>query len=155
MNTGVTITTITLTLLIILPLAYMQLQKKKSNNKILNILKDLAQQKNSNITTHEVSGAFAIGIDQNNKQLFFYREKEHETITQNIDLNTIENCTILNSRTANRSSQVIDRVGLIFTSDTSKQNNSTIELYNHNESYQLNGELDFVNKWSKTIQDIL
>ena len=95
MNTGVTITTITLTLLIILPLAYMQMQKKKSNNKILNALKELAQQQNSNITTHEVSGDFAIGIDQNSKRLFFYREKEHENVAQNIDLNTIKNCTIL------------------------------------------------------------
>ncbi|MGR7813871.1 hypothetical protein [Lacinutrix undariae] len=155
MNTGVTITTITLTLLIILPLAYMQMQKKKSNNKILNALKELAQQQNSNITTHEVSGDFAIGIDQNSKRLFFYREKEHENVAQNIDLNTIKNCTILNLKNTNRGSHAIERVGLTFTSNSPKENDSTIELYNHNESYQLNGELDFVNKWSKIIQNIL
>lgn len=155
MNTGVTITTIVLTSLIIIPLISLQLQKRKHTNKILNTLRTIADQQNSNITAYEVNGDYAIGVDQNRKQLFFYREKEEGNILKNIDLNTIKKCEVINSKSNNSKSHVIDSVGLNFVSNTKMQQDSMIELYNHKESYQLNGELDFVKKWSKTIQDIL
>jgi len=103
----------------------------------------------------EVNGDYAIGVDQNRKRLFFYREKEEGNILKNIDLNTIKKCEVINSKSNNSKSHVIDSVGLNFVSNTKTQQDSMIELYNHKESYQLNGELDFVKKWSKTIQDIL
>nr|WP_321227863.1 hypothetical protein [uncultured Psychroserpens sp.] len=157
MNLGVTITSAVLVLLVIAPVALIQQQQKKKERKILKSLKALASKYDCTLTEYEVFKNFAIGLDEKNNNLFFYKKNSLKEISQHVDLNKIKSCGILNSKKANNKSKQdnIARLQLILNPLDNIKHEQTIEIYNQTDDFQLNGELDVIHKWEHIIQNSL
>ncbi|MEM5565184.1 hypothetical protein WNY78_08710 [Psychroserpens sp. AS72] len=154
MSLGITLTSTVLVLLVTTPVVLIQQQQKKKERKLLKALKAIANQHNSTLTEFEVFKNFAIGLDKNNNNLFFYKQNSKKEITQRIDLNKIKSCGILNSKKANNSDKKdsIVRLQLILNPKSNAKHEQNIEIYNQTDDFQLNGELEVIRKWEHLIQ---
>ena len=157
MNLGITITSTVLVLLVVAPVVLMQQQQKNKERKLLKALKSLASQHNSSITEYDIFKNFAIGLDSQNNNLYFYKSHSTNETFQRINLNNIKSCGVLNSRKPNykNSGGDIVRLELVLNSTMNSNNNQSIEIYNQTEDFQLNGELEIVRKWEHKIREIL
>ncbi|WP_040280920.1 hypothetical protein [Psychroserpens damuponensis] len=157
MSLGITITSAVLVLLVTTPVVLIQQQQKKKERKLLNALKALANQHKSKLAEFEVFKNFAIGLDANNHNLFFYKQNSKKEISQRIDLNNIKSCGILNSKKANHTDKhdTIVRLQLVLNPKSSSKHEQNIEIFNQIDDFQLNGELEVIQKWEHIIQNNL
>lgn len=157
MNLGITITSTVLVLLVVAPVVLMQQQQKNKERKLLKALKSLASQHHSSITEYDIFKNFAIGLDNQNNYLFFYKSHSTNETFQRINLNNIKSCGVSSSRKPNHknSSGDIVHIKLVFNSTVNSSDNQSIEIYNQTEDFQLNGELEIVRKWEHKIREIL
>lgn len=144
----------------ILPFAVTRMNRKKQEKQLLQSLSNLAKQHNCKITQHEFCSDFVIGLDENANSLFFFkrhRQNGNKETAHHINLSEFQNCNIINKNRVVKSngsdSKVIDRLELSFTPVAKNQPAFLLELYNSEESFQLVGELQLIEKWSKLINE--
>ncbi len=146
-------------LICIIPFAIMHYNSVKKENKILKSLKENAQKQNCNISQYEFCGDYVMGIDESRNFVFFFKQKKEKAISQFVDLAEIQTCQVVKKTRSVKndigSLDVVERVELSFT-PTNKNNAETrFELYDDEVNMQLSGELQFVDKWTKQINDRL
>lgn len=146
-------------LLCIVPLVIMHLNKIKKEQKILNILKSKAQQNNCIISQYEFCGDNLLGIDENKKIVFFYKQKDEESILKLVDLSEIQTCQILkkirNTKNNKETLSIIERIELSFTPIVVSHGETKFELFDNEINMLLGKELQFVEKWTKQINELL
>ena len=138
------------------PIVLVVLSRKKRERKFLKSLNELAKKEGCIVNQFEICGDFIMGINEAQKKLFFFKEKENNTIIeQSINLEEIQNCTFNKVTKKGTSQYIINKVELAFVSSDKKNKDITLELFNADVNTQLDGELQFVEKWSKLINDSL
>ena len=146
-------------MIIVIPIFMILRGRKKKEKMILRSLLKIASQKNCAIDQHEVFGSNAIGIDEKNKKVFFYRETEDQIKEQFVDIGAIENCKIVkthsNVRNKGVNEKVLERLELSFVPSVKNNGEIKFEFFNADDNIQLNGELQSAEKWSELIQDRL
>jgi len=146
-------------LICIVPFVIMYYNRVKKENKMLQSLNKIAQQHNCNISQHEFCGDYVMGIDENTNFVFFFKQKNEELITQFVDLSEIQACQMVkktrNVKKDMGSHGFIGRVELSFIPTNKTKGETRFELYDEEINMQLSGELQFVDKWTKQINDRL
>lgn len=141
------------------PFIIMYYHRVKKENKIVQSLKSIAQQQNCNIHRYEFCGDFALGIDENSGFVFFYKQKNEETICQFVNLSGVQTCQVAKktrNQKANKTNELVTtQVELCFTSTNKNNDETRFELYNEEVNTQLSGELQFAESWAKQITERL
>ncbi|MBX2928524.1 MAG: hypothetical protein KF852_11860 [Saprospiraceae bacterium] len=159
MDWGTAIVGLISILICIVPFVIMYYNRIKKENKMLQSLNEIAQQHNCKIGQHEFCGDFILGIDENRNFVFFFKQKKEEAISQFVDLSEIQTCQAV-KKTRNVKNDIgslgfIERVELRFTPTNKNKGETKFELYDEETNMQLSGELQFVDKWTKQINDRL
>lgn len=159
MDWGTAIVGLISILICIIPFVIMHYNRVKKENKMLLSLKENAQQHNCNISQHEFCGDFVLGIDESRNLVFFFKQKKEEAISQFVDLAEIQTCQVV-KKTRNVKNDVgnlsiIERVEFSFTPTNKNKGETRFELYDEKTNMQLSGELQFVDKWTKQINNRL
>ena len=159
MDWGTAIVGLIAVLICIVPFAIMHYKRKKKENKMLQSLNEIAQGHNCKISQHEFCGDYVMGIDETSNFVFFFKQKKEEVISQFVDLSEVQICQVVkktrNVKTDKENLSIIERVDLSFTPTSKNQREARFELYDEDENMQLGGELQFVDKWTKRINDHL
>lgn len=134
------------------PFVIININTKKHAKQTLQLLSSYALENNSKVTLKEFCGDFAIGLDDTQNKLFFVKENVVDKQSICVDLNTIEAC-VSNTvkRSAKDATSAITAVGLGFIPRSKNQKETILPLYNERINIQLTGEVQFAEKWSKTI----
>jgi len=159
MDLGSTIIGAILLVICIVPFVIMHYNRKKKENKMLQTLNENAQQYKCKISKYEFCGDFVFGIDESRNFIFFFKQEKEKAISQFVDLTEIKACQVVKKTTNVKNDignlSVIDRVELSFIPKTKSKGDTRFELYNEEINVQLRGELQFVDKWSKQINNHL
>jgi len=159
MDWGTAIVGLIMILICIVPFVIMYYNRVKKENKMLQSLNEIAQQHNCKIAQHEFCGDYVMGIDENRNFVFFFKQKKEEAISQFVDLSEVQICQVV-KKTRNVKNDIgslgfIERVELSFTPTNKTKGEKRFELYDKEINMQLSGELQFVDKWTKQINDRL
>lgn len=159
MDWGTAIVGLISILICIVPFVIMYYNRVKKENKMLQSLNEIAQQHNCKIGQHEFCGDYVMGIDENRNFVFFFKQKKEDAISQFIDLSEVQICQVV-KKTRNVKNDIgslgfIERVELSFTPKNKNKGETKFELYDEEINMQLSGELQFVDKWTKQINDRL
>lgn len=141
------------------PFVIMYFKRRNKQDKKLQMLKQLAQEQSCTISQFEFCGDFLIGMDVNRNFVFFLKQKKEETITRFIDLSDVEVCQAVKKTRIidvnEKKETLIDRVELQFLPRAKNNMEISLELYDDHVNNQLDGEIQFGDKWSKQINDTL
>lgn len=140
------------------PLLIMYYKSVNTNRKIVQSLKEIAQQHNCNISKHEFCNNFAIGLDEKNNYAFFYKQIEEDSISQFVDLSEIKECKAIKrtsfTKLKDENVTFFEKIELKFIPTNKSKTEITFELYTPDDR-QLNGELQLVDRWSEQINEHL
>jgi hypothetical protein len=155
MDLGTLIIGIICVVLCALPFILTNGNKKKKEKQLLLLLNNLTTKYKSTNTIHETFGYFAIGLDSNKKSVSYVLEQKEVVRQEFIALADILSCEVLNTSRNTKNGKIIDHLHLkLFTKDKKKPA-ILLEFYNSHINYQLNDELDAVEKWNTLINDLL
>ena len=159
MDWGTAIIGLIMILICIVPFVIMHYNRVKKENKMLHSLKENAQQQNCKISQHEFCGDYVMGIDESRNFVFFFKQKKEEAISKFVDLSEVHICQAVkktrNVKIDKENHSIIERVDLSFILTNKNKGEIKFELYDEEINTQLSGELQFVEKWAKQINDRL
>lgn len=159
MDLGVTIIGAILIAICIVPIILMGRNRKKTEKKAFQSLINIANQQSCIINKHEICGDFVLGIDENRNFVFFFKQKKEEAISKFVDLSEVHICQAVkktrNVKIDKENHSIIERVDLSFILTNKNKGEVKFELYDEEINTQLSGELQFVEKWAKQINDRL
>lgn len=153
MDLGTTIVGATLLVMCVVPFILVRKKQLTKRNKKLQVLHTLSQEYNCTIQEHEFCNDFVLGIDKTKKALFFYKQSQENTYSKIIDLQTIEECTVV-KKTRNINDRTLSLIQLNFI-NASKKESISITIYNEETDLLISDELLVANKWSLLINSNL
>ena len=139
----------------ILPFVLISRNRKKKEQELLKSLTNLANEHQSKISQFEVCGDQMIGIDEDTKSIFFIKQTDKETVVKHVSLSNVQHCELVKTTVNSSGDTIIDRLELKFVPIDPHQPQYIIEFYNLSERFQLNGELQMIEKWFKIIEDLI
>ncbi len=158
MDSGSIIAGAILLLICLFPFIITYYIRTKKSSHLLKILNEHAKNQNCKLSQHEFCGDFILGVDESRKWIFFLKQKKENIIFQNVNLEEIQACRtekkLKNGKNVNGQFSIIDRVELHFIPSNKSKRETIFELYEEETNTQLSGELQFVDKWSKRINDL-
>lgn len=157
MDTGMIILTSLLIAVCIIPFVLIGNGTKKREKQLTDTLKDQVFKNRSTLTDYVIHNNYALGIDSLNHLYYYHKTNEKEQL-QEVKINEIKSCEVKKdtTRVKNEKSsyELVQRVALVFTSINGSKI-EPIELYNEDESTQLNGEIALANTWKQKVNEIL
>lgn len=158
METGMIVTAIVLIVLCTLPFILIIGGAKKKEKQFKNALKASISENNGTLTECSINNNFALGLDSNSMQIYYYKKTPELEFLQKIDLTTIKTCEITKDtkriRNGKSNYEEIHKIALLFTSKRGKVAEQ-FELFNYDDSSQLSGELALADTWKKKVNDLL
>jgi hypothetical protein len=158
MEPGMIATAAVLTSIVVMPFILMMTSSQKHKNQLKNGLKQLAATQNASLNISTVYLNFAIGIDETARQIYFFKKTDSSEICKVIDLNQVSTCGISNQsksiKIEKRTQEIIEKVALVFEFKDATAP-EYFELFDDNESLQLNGELAIAQEWKTTVSTLL
>lgn len=155
MDWGTALIGLIVILITLLPFVVMYYNRVKMVNKMLHALNENARHHNCKINQHELCGDFILGIDENSKFVFFFKQKKEEDISLFVDLTKIQSCMVgtktKHLKNDSGSHSKVEQVELSFVPTQNGKEATKFELYDVEKNYQLSGELQIADKWSKLI----
>lgn len=141
------------------PFGVMYYKRVKNERHMMQQIKKLSQEKECTIQQHEFCGDFIIGTDLEKNFVFFHKQKKEETFTEWVDLSKVQSCEVLKTirtiENAGESVDVTERIELVFWSKDKNGPNTTLELFDENVNLRLTGELQFADRYAKTVNNEL
>lgn len=142
-----------------LPFILVYVSRKGKYKKILASLNKFAAEYSCEISEFDHTGSLMIGIDNNNKIVFFVRTIEDKEIKRVVKLNDMQSCRLINSsRSVNEGKDaytVVDRLELRFVAKTKEIPDVNLVFFNTDEELQLNDELKLIEKWDAKLKPLL
>lgn len=158
MGTGLFIIDAIIIAIVILPFALFINGSKKRKRKLRKALQSEATQNNCKLTKIEIDSNFAIGVDEAEQKLFFYKETSDFAFAQVVDLKSIVSCktTRENKRVKDKTKDydVINKLQLSFT-HRNLNDVTELMLYNNDDEMVLNNEIAIAEKWQDYINNII
>ncbi|GGK16473.1 hypothetical protein GCM10007962_08530 [Yeosuana aromativorans] len=159
MDIGTTIIGVVLAAICLLPFFLISRGRKKREEKTIKSLMDIAKQQDCQINQYELCNNLIIGMDKNKNVLLFKKDYDDIPREQLIYLSEIQSCKVVEiSRTIKNKSatiKLIDRLELMLIPNNKSKPEIKLEFFNVEKDFQLNGQLQLINKWSKEIKDQL
>ncbi|MGE4289892.1 MAG: hypothetical protein AB7E36_14500 [Salinivirgaceae bacterium] len=155
MDTSVIIIGSILVALTILPMVLISRSRKQKARLYFQKLRAAALAQNREVSLYEASSRIIMGMDQKAKTLFYLKPEQEAAAIQSIDLSTISDCKVfrVNRTVGENGSQqsYLGQIGLRFIPRKKAEQESRWVLYDSEEDMQLNGELQFAEKWAGLI----
>ncbi len=159
MDLGNSIIALILLAIFIVPIALLHLRRTNKEKKKLQSLREIAAQHNCSISKYEFCGDFVLGMDDKRNFVFFFKKKKEETTSKYINLAEVKTCQLVrkirNVKINKDNEVVIERIELSFISSNKNNSETSFELFDETVNIQLSGELQFAEKWSKEINEVL
>lgn len=158
MDTGITIIGAVGLALCLAPFIISNIKNRKKDFKIQKTISDYASQNGFKISEFEIKPKYALGIDKDNAKLFYLNliEEEHSQNIEIIDLSEINTSKIqIEKHFAPNKKEVIDKVLLHLISKQNKDQSTSLVFYDSTVSFQFDGEMQSIEKWHKTITQII
>jgi hypothetical protein len=154
---GTAVVGLVATIAFIAPFVVMYRKRVKREKRMYNSLKTNAKQQNTSIGEHEFCGDFAIGINDTQEQIFFFKNKKGEEINQFVNLSEIQKCELIKKGREIKSSSMhsTHSVSILFYTLDKKKPNTEFELFHEETNLQLSGELQLGEKWCNKINSLL
>ncbi len=145
--------------LCILPFVLIYYSRINKENKLLQILKEMAQNSNCKIGQREFCGDFVIAADDNKKFVFFLKQKKGELISQIVNLSEVQSCqsvkTTRQAKSINGNLNKVTRIELSFKPKNKNLADNNFELFDEETNIQSNGELQLADKWTEILNNHL
>jgi len=142
----------------VLPIVSVVKKMKKQERKTLQLLAKIADRHQCIVHKHEICGDYIIGIDEYKKVVFFLKLLNDKTIEKHISLKEIRSCRVKNTTRSvslkKENSIVTDKLELIFIPISGNLSEISLEFYNSDNSSQLRGELQSIQRWSDVINNL-
>ncbi len=151
MDLGTTLIGAIILIICLLPFILMGISRRKREKQLLQTLVDYAKQNGGNITQHETTGDFIIGMDEKTNAVFFYKKNKNAETTQHLHLADYKKCSVVSTTRDFNNSKVIDTVELSFIPIEKSKPIEELLLFNTKENLQLSGELQLAEKWAKLV----
>lgn len=143
----------------ILPFILLNQRNKRNKKKSFQSLVKIANLNNCTIHDFETCGDYVIGIDVKKKFVFFKKDYNKSTVEESINLAEILNCKVLQTtRTVSNKDgkqNVIEKLELVLAPIDKNSKEIKLEFYNETQRFQLVGEIKSIEKWCKTINEVL
>ena len=157
MDTGTIIITSILLLSCILPFIMMGKQRMKKEKQLLQALQKIATNNHETINTYDLMGKAAIGINNKNSQLYFYKKVNEQIIETVVMLDTVKKCQLVKTERKNASQAItqsdIDKIELVFQFHDQQTESNHIVFYDvATDGFNINRELQLATKWLDIIQ---
>ncbi|WP_179333464.1 hypothetical protein [Winogradskyella costae] len=158
MGTGLFVIDAIIIAIVILPFVLFINGSKKRKRKLRKALQLEATQSNCKLTKIEIDSNFAIGIDEEEQKLFFYKETSEFSFAEVVDLKSIVTCKTLreNKRVKDKTKDydVIDKLQLSFVHHNLKDVTDFM-LYNNDDEMVLNNEITIAQKWQDYVNNFI
>lgn len=155
MNSGTAITGAIFIAIFMLPFILMLNGRKKKEKKLLQSILAIANNHHCKISQQEASEEFAIGLDEAENQLFFFKKTTDKEIAQHVNLKEIKSCKVIKAgaKTGNKdeSYKTLDKLDLNFSFLDQKNPDISFTFYNSDENFGLNGEIKMIEKWANIV----
>ncbi|MCK0131968.1 hypothetical protein MWU59_10700 [Flavobacteriaceae bacterium F08102] len=155
MDIGTTAISASILVACALPFALMYKKKVRRQHRLTDGLQKLAAAKNSKISTKDVYGDFAIGMDEKTNHIFYFKQKIDEVISHSIDLSTMNRCEVKTTYSPfdpkHPQDQEIDRLDLVLYPKSKQMETIALGFYDVDETFQIANELAIAEKWAEFI----
>jgi len=160
MDTGSAIIVLVIVALIALPFIFHNLYKKMKDMKFLKNFISLAEKEKIVISQKELwNNCYIIGIDKSSKKLLYTNKRKEIVEEILIDLSEVEKCRIANiNRTLkgqSGSSNISDRLELVFTFRKSDIPEKSLEFYDSTEFMPTDKENSIIENWLQIVNSNL
>lgn len=155
MNLGITVTGAILVAICAAPVIYFVSSQKNEKKQLVQALKNAAAQFGHIIDKFDICSHFVIGIDNTSSSLYLVKQKENKIEQYNLSLKDITAATLETHYGKNTSLKVVERLGIRFLPKKGHVSDMYWELYNSDDSFQLNGELQLAQSWIERINKAL
>ncbi|WP_438711505.1 hypothetical protein ACSTS3_01960 [Aquimarina muelleri] len=158
METGMIVILIILIVICTLPFILINGSTKKKEKQLKKALEISITEDNGILTDYVINYNFALGLDSNAKQIYYYKKTLEAEYLQKINLKNIATCEIKKDTKQIRNGKLnyerIQSIALVFTF---KKNNliDQFKVYDYDDSPQLSGELALADTWKKKVIDLL
>lgn len=125
--------------------------RKKKQRKLLQSLAAMADRYNSSIGQREFCGNYAIGMDPEGRFVFFEKKLKDRVEEQTVALSEVKQCKPVNIGKNVGTERTIESLGLKFVPKDTGKPEQYLEFFNHEQSFQLSGELQSMEAWSQRI----
>lgn len=125
--------------------------RKRKQKSLLQALAILADRYNTKVDRKEFCGNYAIGMDRDRRFVFFHKVTKEGSQQQIVALTVTEQCKAINIGRKVGEDRIIESLGLQFIPKDRSQPEPFLEFYNHQQRYQLSGELQSMEGWARTI----
>lgn len=129
--------------------------RKRREKQMMRSLQTMSAQHNCQIGQREFCGNYLLGMDQAGRYVFFHQVSKEAIEERAVDLMEIVACKPINIGRKIAGERVVERLGLEFVPMDQDMPEITLELYNNDHSFQLRGELQSMEKWTRLINDRL
>jgi hypothetical protein len=141
----------------LIPFIAMSIKRKKKEKMLLDTLNQIAINHNCTIQKKEICNNFAIGLDLQNKHVFYNKFNAENTLNLHVVLTQVKQIEIdKKSReyTSNmQTNQIIEQINLIFWLKTGGK--IQFPLYEDKTDFQLNGEIQLANRWVQVMNSLI
>lgn len=155
MNLGTGLVGAILIAICMLPFVLMIRGRKKKEKQLLQSVLALANNHHCKISRYELSEEFAVGLDEIANQLFFFKKTTDKDIAQHVNLAEIKTCRVIKTANGNGNKEdhfkSIDKLDLHFSFLDRKNSDISWAFYNVEENFELNGEIQMIEKWANII----
>lgn len=156
MEFGVTAIGLASVALCAMPFVLTNRNRKIKEKKMMSSLNDIATTHHCKLTEYEIFGHYAIGLDTEKKFVFFISKNGEELHEQYADLATIKTTEIANiGKSFARKEKITERLLLQLFPKNTNAPDVVFEFYDVEVNYQLSGEFQSIEKWNKTIKNLL
>lgn len=139
----------------ILPILLIIRSRKKAERQMMQSLTGIANQNNCKVSQYELCGDIAIGIDEIKNFVFFYNKTNGKASAQAVDLANYQSCKVMKTgrtiKSNNGNYTEIEKLELSFVPISKDKNAIILKFFNVDDSFQLNGELQAIERWSNLI----
>ncbi len=122
-------------------------------------LQNIAHQHHCTIGRQEFCGDFVFGMDQSSHYVFYFKQGKQESVSQFVDLSKIQSCQVVKkARTVKGEREnlsIIEWIELSFLPSDKSEGETRLRVYDEKSNFQLNGELQFAEKWARQLNDRL
>ncbi|GEQ85808.1 hypothetical protein ULMS_13160 [Patiriisocius marinistellae] len=157
METGMIVIFIILLLVCTLPFILITRNTKKREKQLKAALIAKISKNNGALLEFEINNNAIIGLDNKN-QLYYYSNTQEQEHLQSINLNDVKSCKVVKDTKRVKSGkseyELAQRIALIFSFQRDGITEK-FEIYNNDDSSQLDGEIALAEKWEQKVTALL
>lgn len=155
MNVLSTITIVVIISVCVLPFVLYVIHTKKTKEKRIAALKNLAASQNAIISTHDFTSAISIGMDEDKKLVFLLRKIDGNETSYYQNMAEVTQCRTECKYNSDNGVKSISHLSLVFSIKGPVNRTKKWVLFDIEEDLQLENEFNLAEKWSQQINSML